>query len=169
MESIAGLVSSKLWMLLIIAFGLFTGVANYCYQISSDSEKKEDAKNQLLTSLRKELNDNLTRAHNKKALIEANPPQINRESLQTGVWQAISAGGLLVQAGDTALLNQLVEIYQLIHLSNSLETKLFELNEGIASTLSRAPEHRIQIIQAYKDALDKVVNKISDFNTKKVN
>lgn len=140
------------WFALCLIFvGTAAVVAgNIIYPLAKAAEDKQTTANTVWSTLKLEVQENLTLA---QAISPTNEQaSIYFKSFSTGAWQAVSGGSLIVSL-NVERREKLIKAYMLINRANDYHERILENLTGISSALNSVQETRAQLMNEFKLAI----------------
>ena len=146
---------STFWIILIV-FGVVTvAVGNIFYPQAKHNEDKKAAAVTTWETIASELRSNLDLCREMKKQLANDPPQIPMPSFETGAWQAVSSGSLIINL-DADIRQKLIRAYTLINRAKNYQEGILDRSIGVASALSSSGDTKVKLITMLRGVLEEL-------------
>ena len=146
---------SIFWIFVIGIGAAVVAVGNICYLRAKQAEDKKIAALTVWNTLGGELQSNSDLCKEMKRLLSSTPQQIPMVPFETGAWETVSSGNLIVSLdGDTQ--QKLIKAYSLINRAKNYQESILDRSIGIASALSSSGEAKTKFLEMLRDVLNQL-------------
>ena len=156
--------TSSMWVLVIIVGASLVTIGNIQYNRAREVEKTQTMAEQAFLLLRPEIQNNLSLLTRMRTAIQKK--EITLEEFDSTAWQTVSNSELLLGLG-TGQLPQIMRMYYLTNLANTLHSRILEMSIGVTSALTRAGKTKELLLNNLLSVLNELEPIFTSFSNSK--